>query len=469
MGMNPLISVGAPIAGNLVSALVSNQARRRAQERLNSLQTPQLPAFRRNPLLGQRIAQQQQLADQPMMGYQRAADEQAGRQFERGRRIAANLGGGAGLAYMQGVSSNIASQQRKGLLSDMIMQQRNRADLDQLINMQNQEMAQERAQEQLGYQMAMRDFMDQRSRLQSDIGQQQSNIAASIGGIVGDIPNYATAFRNYNIMRDMTPRGENAITPAPMLGGAVSNTYAQEMPIMRGMTLPQAKQVAPNVIPAPVAPAIAPAISAQAPIRMTEMSPVAIPPVGTQTLPERLPGVIPATSLMARQIPNEASLSPMARRAALNSNMFIPNAVIEARRNPAIPTMGPVPSRFGLDPSGRKATASNLNAVVSPFFDLLDIQYPVTFDELLAQDRVSNTGNTPNLRLDAINYGLTGPDSRYVYDPCDFGFCPAPGKGGTFGRSTKRTPVTNNPLRQRMFNEINRAYFLGNETPLIRK
>jgi hypothetical protein len=55
---------------------------------------------------------------------------------------------------------------------------------------------------------------------------------------------------------------------------------------------------------------------------MTEMSPVAIPPVGTQALPERLPGVSPATSLMARQIPNEASLSPMARRAALNANMI---------------------------------------------------------------------------------------------------------------------------------------------------
>jgi hypothetical protein len=423
---------------------------------------------------------------------------------------------------MQGVSSNIAGQQRQGLLTDMAMQQRNRVDLDQLINMQNQEMAQERAQEQLGYQMAMRDFMDQRSRLQSDVGQQQSNIAASIGGIVGDIPNYATAFRNYNAMMNMASPGTQnqapafgnqflqtgsltanrgttprqamlsrfqtptmtqeqdfpvdprysmamGIMPAPMLGGAVGNTYAQEVPIMRGMTLPQARQVAPSVIPAPVAPAIAPAISAQAPIGMTEMSPVAIPPVGTQALPERLPGVIPATSLMARQIPNEASLSPMARRAALNSNMFIPNAVIEARRNPAIPTMGPVPSRFGLDPSGRMSTARMLNAVVSPFFDLLDIQYPVTFDELLAQDRASNTGNTPDLRLDAINYGLTGPDSRYVYDPCDFGFCPAPGKGGTFGRSTKRTPVTNNPLRQRMFNEINRAYFLGNETPLIRK
>jgi hypothetical protein len=214
MGINPLISVGAPIAGNLISALVSNQARRRAQERLNSLQTPQLPAFRRNPLLGQRIAQQQQLADQPMMGYQRAADEQAGRQFERGRQIAANLGGGAGLAYMQGVSSNIAGQQRKGLLTDMAMQQRNRVDLDQLVNMQNQEMAQERAQEQLGYQMAMRDFMDQRSRLQSDVGQQQSNIAASIGGIVGDIPNYATAFRNYNTMRNMASPGTQNQAPA---------------------------------------------------------------------------------------------------------------------------------------------------------------------------------------------------------------------------------------------------------------
>jgi hypothetical protein len=204
MGVNPLISVGAPVAGNIISALVANQARRRAQERLNSLQRPTLPAFRRNPLLGQRIAQQQQLADQPMMGYQRFADEQAARQFERGRQIAAGLGGGAGLAYMQGVSSSIADQQRRGLLNDMAMQQRNRAELDQLINMQNQELAQEREREQLEYQIAMRDFMDQRSRLQSDVGQQQSNIAASLGGIVGDIPNYVTAFRNYNMVKDMT-------------------------------------------------------------------------------------------------------------------------------------------------------------------------------------------------------------------------------------------------------------------------
>jgi hypothetical protein len=206
MGVNPLISVGAPIAGNLVSALVSNQARRRAQERLNSLQTPQLPAFRRNPLLGQRIAQQQQLADQPMMGYQRAADEQAGRQFERGRQIAANLGGGAGLAYMQGVSSSIADQQRRGLLNDMATQQRNRAGLDQLINIQNQEMAQERAQEQLGYQMAMQDFMDQRSGLQSDINQQRSNIGASLGAILGDIPNYMTSINNYKSWKKMSEK-----------------------------------------------------------------------------------------------------------------------------------------------------------------------------------------------------------------------------------------------------------------------
>jgi len=204
MGVNPLFSVGAPVAGNVVSALVSNKARRKAQERLNSLQTPQLPAFRRNPLLGQRIAQQQQLADQPMMGYQRAADEQAGRQFERGRQIAANLGGGAGLAYMQGVSSNIADQQRRGLLNDMATQQRNRADLDQLVNMRNQEMAQERAQEQLGYQMAMQDFMDQRSGLQSDINQQRSNIGASIGAIVRDIPNYISTIDRYKSWKKMS-------------------------------------------------------------------------------------------------------------------------------------------------------------------------------------------------------------------------------------------------------------------------
>jgi hypothetical protein len=139
-----------------------------------------------------------------MMGYQRAADEQAGRQFERGRQIAANLGGGAGLAYMQGVSSNIADQQRKGLLNDAIMQQKNRADLDQLVNMRNQEMAQERAQEQLGYQMAMQDFMNQRSGLQSDINQQRSNIGASIGAIVGDIPNYMSTIDRYKSWKKMS-------------------------------------------------------------------------------------------------------------------------------------------------------------------------------------------------------------------------------------------------------------------------
>lgn len=203
MGVNPWISVGAPVAGNIISAIVANQARRRAQERLSGLQRPSLPQFRQNPLLSQRIAQQQQLADQPMMGYQRAADEQTARQMERGRQIAAGLGGGAGLAYMQGVSSNAAAQQRQGLLSDMAMQARNRAELDQLINMRNQEMQQQRAMEGMEYQLGMQDYIRQREGLEADIAQQGANIGAAIGSTVADIPAYVQNFRMYNALKGL--------------------------------------------------------------------------------------------------------------------------------------------------------------------------------------------------------------------------------------------------------------------------
>lgn len=203
MGVNPYVSIGAPIAGNIISALVSQNARRRAQEKLSGLQRPSLPAFRQNPLLSQRIAQQQQLADQPMMGYQRAMDEQTARQMERGRQIAAGLGGGAGLAYMQGVSSNAAAQQRQGLLSDMAMQARNRAELDQLINMRNQEMQQQRAMEGMEYQLGMQDYIRQREGLEADIAQQGANIGAAIGSSVADIPAYVQNFRMYNALKGL--------------------------------------------------------------------------------------------------------------------------------------------------------------------------------------------------------------------------------------------------------------------------
>ena len=203
MGVNPWISVGAPVAGNIISAIVANQARRRAQERLSGLQRPSLPQFRQNPLLSQRIAQQQQLADQPMMGYQRAADEQAARQMERGRQIAAGLGGGAGLAYMQGVSANVAAQERQGLLSDMSMQARNRAELDQLINMRSQEMQQQRAMEGMEYQLGMQDYVRQREGLEADISQQRANIGAAIGSTVADIPQYVQNFRMYNALKGL--------------------------------------------------------------------------------------------------------------------------------------------------------------------------------------------------------------------------------------------------------------------------
>lgn len=219
MGVNPYVSIGANVGGNLISAIVANQARRRAQERLSGLQRPSMPQFRQNPLLAQRIAQQQQLADQPMMGYQRAMDEQAGRQMERGRQIAAGLGGGAGLAYMQGVSSNVAAQQRQGLLADMAMQARNRSELDQLIDMRNQELQQQRSLDAMNYQLGLQDYIRQREGLQADIAQQQANIGAAIGASVADIPQYVQNFRMYNALKNL---------PKPLVEvNGITNTNTQ--------------------------------------------------------------------------------------------------------------------------------------------------------------------------------------------------------------------------------------------------
>ena len=135
-------------------------------------------------------------------------DEQAARQMERGRQIAAGLGGGAGLAYMQGVSSNVAAQQRQGLLADMAMQARNRGELDQLINMRNQELQQQRSLDAMNYQLGLQDYIRQREGLEADIAQQQGNIGAAVGATVADIPQYVQNFRMYNALR-------NPSTPAP--------------------------------------------------------------------------------------------------------------------------------------------------------------------------------------------------------------------------------------------------------------
>jgi hypothetical protein len=149
-----------------------------------------------------------------MMGYQRAADEQTARQMERGRQIAAGLGGGAGLAYMQGVSSNAAAQQRQGLLTDMNMQARNRAELDQLINMRNQEMQQQRSLEGMEYQLGFQDYIRQREGLEADVAQQRANIGAAAGASVADIPQYIQNFRMYNALKNTpTPTAE---VPAAM-------------------------------------------------------------------------------------------------------------------------------------------------------------------------------------------------------------------------------------------------------------
>lgn len=204
---NPWVSLGVNVGGNIISALVANNARRRAQDRLSSLTRPQL-RFRENPFLSQRIAQQQQLADQPMMGYQRAADAASARQMERGRQIAAGLGGGAGLAYMQGLSANAADQERNAVLQDMAMQRQNRSDLDQLINMRNQEMQQQRAMQGIEYQLGFQDYVRQREGLEADVAQQRANIGAAISATVADIPQYIQNFRMYNALR-------NPSTPAP--------------------------------------------------------------------------------------------------------------------------------------------------------------------------------------------------------------------------------------------------------------
>lgn len=215
MGVNPLISIGVPVVANSISALIANNARRRLMEKLSNLQRPSLPQFRFNPLLSQRIAQQQQLADQPMMGYQRAMDEQAGRQMERGRQIAAGLGGGAGLAYMQGVSSNVGNQQRQGVLADMQMQRQNRADLDQLIALRNQEMQQQRAMEMADYQYGLQDYFNQRENINADLSQQRGNIAKSLGQIVSDIPSYiqnVAQYRGYQkMMEELRKKQQNQV------------------------------------------------------------------------------------------------------------------------------------------------------------------------------------------------------------------------------------------------------------------
>lgn len=213
MGVNPLISVGVPVVANSISALIANNARKKLMSKLSGLRRPSLPQFRFNPLLSQRIAQQQQLADQPMMGYQRAMDEQAGRQMERGRQVAAGLGGGAGLAYMQGVSSSIGDQQRQGVLTDMQMQRQNRAALDQLIALRNQELQQQRAMEMADYQYGLQDYFNQRENLTSDLSQQRGNIARSLGQIVSDIPSYiqnVAQYRGYQkMMEELKKKQQN--------------------------------------------------------------------------------------------------------------------------------------------------------------------------------------------------------------------------------------------------------------------
>jgi len=253
MGVNPYVSLGANVGGNLISALLANQARRRAQERISSLRKPQrpsMPQFRQNPLLAQRIAQQQQLADQPMMGYQRAMDEQAGRQMERGRQIAAGLGGGAGLAYMQGVSSNVAAQQRQGLLADMAMQARNRAELDQLINMRNQELQQQRSLDAMNYQLGFQDYalqfqdyVRQREGLQADIAQQQANIGAAIGASVADIPQYVQNFRMYNALKNLPKPPPVPKTPVAVTKQSYIPYMQTQSPVLNQIQSPVLNQI----------------------------------------------------------------------------------------------------------------------------------------------------------------------------------------------------------------------------------
>jgi len=89
------------------------------------------------------------------------------------------------------------------------MQARNRGELDQLINMRNQELQQQRNMEAMDYQLGMQDYVRQREGLEADIAQQRANIGAAAGATVADIPQYVQNFRMYNALK-------NAPKPAPV-------------------------------------------------------------------------------------------------------------------------------------------------------------------------------------------------------------------------------------------------------------
>lgn len=186
--VNPWISYGVPIAGSIASLIASEQARRRAQQALIGLSRPTMGRFRQDPLLAQRIASQMRMVDQPRMGYQRAFSEQAARDMARAMDVAANLGGGRGLAYLQQASSNAAQNERAGIFSDMEQQRLSRAELDRLIGMRNQELQQERALDAQRYAQEMQNYINERRGLQADISQQRGNTWATIGNLVQSIP-----------------------------------------------------------------------------------------------------------------------------------------------------------------------------------------------------------------------------------------------------------------------------------------
>lgn len=186
--INPWVTFGVPIAGSAAAIYASEQARRRAEAALGGLQKPVMERIARNPLLAQRIASQMRIADQPRMEYQRAFDEQAARGFGRARDVAANLGGGMGLAYLQQAASNAAEIERTGIYQDMEQQRKSRMELDQLINMRNQEIQQERAIESQRYAQEMQNYINERRGLQADISQQKANTWASVGNLVQSIP-----------------------------------------------------------------------------------------------------------------------------------------------------------------------------------------------------------------------------------------------------------------------------------------
>lgn len=186
--VNPWISYGVPVAGSIASLIASEQARRRAQQALSGLSRPTMGRFRQDPLLAQRIASQMRMVDQPRMGYQRAFSEQAARDMARARDVAANLGGGRGLAYLQQASSNAAQNERAGIFSDMEQQRLSRAELDRLIGMRNQELQQERALDAQRYAQEMQNYINERRGLQADISQQRGNTWATIGNLVQSIP-----------------------------------------------------------------------------------------------------------------------------------------------------------------------------------------------------------------------------------------------------------------------------------------